>query len=247
MKMSRFSVSGTGNDPYIPPPPPTYVQKVVALAPSSLIRYLTYADTSGTTAADSSGNNRAGAYVGGVTLNQTGIGDGGTGVLLDGTTGYVNAFSAGEAGAINMNTLSILIWIRVLNAGVWTNTLDQYFCDVFVDTNNRIGILKINTNNTVEWFRVSAGVLTTSNIGSISTTGWLMLGLVVSGGIATPYVAGSSGGTLLAAPIVGSVTKDIAGAKAVDQSGKWNGYLAHYAIWNTALSAANMSALAVVP
>ncbi len=65
---------------------PTYPQAIAA-APN-LVSWWKLDETSGTTAADSKGSN-PGTYTGGYTLNQTGMGNAGVGVLLNGSTGYI--------------------------------------------------------------------------------------------------------------------------------------------------------------
>lgn len=67
-------------------------------------------EASGTTAADSSGNNVSGTYNGGVTLNQPGLlyGDADAAVVLNGTSGYVSAPT--QTFLQVDNTRSVEIW-----------------------------------------------------------------------------------------------------------------------------------------
>lgn len=64
----------------------TYQTTVLADTP---IAYIRLNETSGTTAADSSGNSHTGTYNGGYVLNQASPVTGGAGVLFNGTSGYV--------------------------------------------------------------------------------------------------------------------------------------------------------------
>lgn len=60
-------------------------------------------------AVDSSGNGRNGAYVGGVTPNQSGAVGGNNSVLFDGSTGYVNCTNA---SALQVSTGTIEAWVK---------------------------------------------------------------------------------------------------------------------------------------
>lgn len=71
------------------------------------------AESSGTTATDSADSN-AGTYQGTVTLGQTGIGDGQTAVLLDGSTGYIST-TTNIASPGPQPPFSLEIWFKVTN------------------------------------------------------------------------------------------------------------------------------------
>ena len=76
------------------------------------IGYWRLNETSGTTAADSSGNGRSGTYTGGYTLAQTTalVGDEGTAVTLNGTSGYVNIPSSTAFDV--STTFTLEAWIK---------------------------------------------------------------------------------------------------------------------------------------
>ena len=95
-----------------------YSDKVLGYSP---IAYWPLWEASGATAEDISGNGFDGAYTG-VTLGQEGIGDGNTCPLFDGANDYVDIYSAGFAGALMRLRVPLTGWMKVFNAGVWTDS-----------------------------------------------------------------------------------------------------------------------------
>src|SRR3972149_4677456 len=77
----------------------TYAEKVLATEPSNLLAYFICGEASGTVMQEEK-NNYDGAYTG-VTLGQTGIGDGNTCPLFDGANDYGNLYTAGLAGGVS--------------------------------------------------------------------------------------------------------------------------------------------------
>lgn len=87
-----------------------YAAAVLAFSP---IVYLRLGDTSGTTAADASGNSHPGTYVNSPTLNQGSLLAGDTtngAVKLNGTTQYV---TIANSSAFNVTTFTIGAWIKI--------------------------------------------------------------------------------------------------------------------------------------
>ena len=100
--------------------PLSYTQQVLNLFGSDIISYLTLSDSSGTMAADASGNNRTGTYTNSPTLGAEGIGDGLTSVSFDGTDDLVNWYSASLAAAFNSAEGTFMQWLKLSN-GVWND------------------------------------------------------------------------------------------------------------------------------
>lgn len=93
---------------------PTYEESVLAFSP---LVYLRLGDTSGTTAEDSSGNNRDGTYFGGVSLNQSSLlgSDTSNGaVRFDGVDDYV---TVAHAAAFNVTSFTVEAWIQITATG----------------------------------------------------------------------------------------------------------------------------------
>ena len=145
-------------------------QKLLASAP---IQLLPGWEASGLVATDISGNGRNGAYpASGVTYSQPGIGDGRTSVLLDGSAGYINAYSAGLAAAFNGAEGAIAISAKVANVGVWTDGVTRALFNFRADANNRIFAWK-NANNSIDLNYYAGGTQKAVTLGSLTATTWL--------------------------------------------------------------------------
>jgi hypothetical protein len=226
-----------------------YTNKVKALSP---IAYWPLADTSGTTATDESGNGRNGTYTA-TTLGQTGIGDGRTAASLDGSTSFVNMFSASLQAAFGSAEGTFAAWARVANAGVWTDAAQRRVIRFAADANNAVAMYRSTTNNTFSWQYVAGGTTLTRSKAALSTTDWFHIALTWSktNNQAIAYFNGAQEGAILtglgvwAGNLASSTT--LVGATSQTPGGVWNGNLAHAAIWASALSAAQIATLAVVP
>lgn len=234
--------AGTGNNL-------AYTNKVIALAP---IAYWPLADASGATATDESGNARNGSYVGSPTLGVTGIGDGRTAATFNGTSSYTNIYSASLAGAFNSQEGTISAWFKVSAAGVWTDATFRRVAVFFVDNNNFVSIHRTSTNNQLR-VQYGAGGTQKFTDASTSATGWLHAAVTWSK--AADQLKGYLSGAQFGSTQTGlgtwagslSSTGTLIGALATTPSQLWSGDLAHVAIFTSALSAANVLALATVP
>jgi len=133
-----------------------YYLKIKQLFGSSIIAHWPLWEPGGSVAYDISGNRRNGAATG-IDWGYPGIGDGHTTPYFDGATDYVNVYSASLAAAFNGSEGTVLIWPKVFNAGVWTDTFHHYICYFIVDANNYIKVMKYNTD-TLLWVYVAGGV-----------------------------------------------------------------------------------------
>jgi hypothetical protein len=237
------SLLGQAGDPTM-----AYTNKVKALAP---IAYWPLAEPSGSVATDESGNSRNGAYTG-VDLGQTGIGDGRTCPLFDGTNDYTDIYSASLASAFNKDEGTAAIWLKVAEAGVWTDATTRRLLVLQADANNRILLTKGSTNNQLV-IAYTAGGTTEQVTITASSTAWLHLAMTWSKAAdeVKAYFNGTQSGSTQATlgTWSGSLasTTTLLGAISKTPTQVWNGYLAHAAIWTTPLSAAQIATLAVVP
>lgn len=229
--------------------PLAYTNKIKALGP---IAYYPQAEPSGTTIGDESGNGRNGTYVG-VTLGQPGIGDGRTAASYDGATSYGNIYSASLAAAFNGAEGSIITWERVANAGVWTESgADRCSLAIGNGGSNTVRAMRGGANNQY-LLQYSAGGTTRLIFATLSTTSWFQIALTWSKTAdqfkaylngtqvgATQTGLGTWAGTL-------SNGETVIGAINTSPFLAWFGSLAHTAIFNRALSAAEIASLAVVP
>lgn len=224
-----------------------YTNKVLQAAPANLIQYLPMAEPSGTTAQDASGNGRTGAYTG-VTLGVTGIGDGRTAASFDGATSFNNALNA--AAAFNGPEGTIALWMKVASAGVWSDGVLRRLFHLTVDANNQLSIFKSTAANRVDMIYLAGSVTKTVITTGLTSTDYIHFGLTwsKSGDAMKAYVAGvQSGATQNGLGVwAGVPTLMIVGAGSLVPANVINGIEAHYALWNTPLTAAQMLALATV-
>lgn len=216
---------------------------VLGLAPSSLIAYWPLTETSGTQAGDVSGNARHGTYSG-VTLAQI-AGPGasmGPSPLFDGINDVANIDVI--AAAVNFSALTLSCWYRVLDATIWTDNALRHPVNIFANGTNWLGWNKMNTpNNRIRHTHDSGGLVTEKNTDT-SNTGWLHGAVVVGSNTFSAYHNGVAIG---AAAAVTPIAIAATAARIGCYSGGlffWSGYLAHCALWSTALSAAQITTLA---
>jgi hypothetical protein len=229
-----------------------YTNKVIALAP---LAYWPLAETSGLVVTDESSNGRNGAYkaAGEPLLGQTGIGDGRQAPLFDGTNDYANTFSASLQAAFGGAEGTIAQWVRVVSAGVWADATTRRSLHFQADANNIVRLGRGTVNNQFVGGYTAGGITKTVVVTTAGPTGWVHWALSWSkaademklymGGAqqgATQTGLGVWAGSLAA-------TTTAIGATGTSGGNPWAGYAAHTAVWNTALSAAQIATLAVVP
>ena len=226
----------------------SYANKVLSYSP---IAYWPLNEATGAVATDYSGNGYNGAYVT-VTLGQTGIGDGNTCPLFDGTNDYVNIYSAGLAGAFSGVTGTLMIWEKMFNVGVWTDGNTRYAVRLAVDTNNQITINRTTTNNQNSCLYEANNTQEKRTKEGLSDTGWVHYAITWSktaeevrvyyGGVqegVTMTTLGVWAGALHSLSVIigdGTTTLD----------NHWYGWLAHCAVWDSVLTPAQIADLAAV-
>lgn len=226
-----------------------YGAKVAAMGP---IAYWPMDESSGAVAFDRSGNSRNGAYTG-VALGATGIGDGRTSASFDGTTSYNNVFGASLAAAFNNQEGTAIVWIKASASGIWTDGVNRRFLRFAVDANNQVVFNKSSSNNNTDILYVAGSVtkgVTVSTFGG--STAWNCIGITWSK--SADQVKAYGNGVQVSATTTGlgvwagsiAATTTLIGAFVTTPTNVWSGSLAHCAIWNRALSAAEMLAAATV-
>jgi hypothetical protein len=226
-------------------PQQAYINKVVALSP---IAYWPLDDTSGSTARDASGNGRTGTYSN-VTLNAVGPVSGGAAASFNGSTSFVNVYSASLAAAFNGAEGSLMVWGIVSAAGVWTNGAEGRLVTLSADASNRVLISKSATDNTLTFQYSAGGVAKTVNH-TFSSTAYFYAALTwsKSNDRARCYVAGAQVGATQTSlgTFAGSLaaTLSVIGAQNTTPTGVFSGTEAHVAVWSRELSAAEVLSLA---
>jgi len=226
------AVTGTMND------------LIAALAP---IAHWHLGDPSGAVADDPIGG-YDGAYAGTHTLAQAGIGDGSLSTLFSGGRVSLATPIASLDTPFNPAEGSLLLCLKIANAGVWTDGTADVPANFGVDGSNRFFVEKLTTSNQIRLRYLGGGVPIWVDF-IISTTEWFQLVMTwkVStnefrvyfngqqiGGTQTPmptWVGALSAGSLMDVDMASSVLP-------------WLGNGAKVALWNVALTPTQVRALA---
>lgn len=227
-----------------------YTDNVRAITAAPLLEYYPLADASGSTAVDESGNGRNGTYGGGVTLGVTGIGDGRTAASF--STGNVNIYTAGFAGAFNGQEFASSIWLKVSGAGVWTDGTVRRALSLRTTGSDLCIIARDVTNNslTITYTATSGGSVTKAlTLTGLSTTDWFHLGVIISksGDYARAYYNGVQ--AILTQTGLGTFTGSLSTTLTTLAAGStsnvtpWSGAAAHAAIFGSGLTSADMAIL----
>lgn len=234
-----------------------YWQRVVRTAPGNLISYWPLGDASGTGVVNLASLRGMPAAAGipaatssNVTLAQPGIGDGKTSMLFNGTSSYVNIYSAELASAFSGAEGTLMVWVRVANAGVWADATSRYVVEVKVDANNYLQIWRSTTNNRLAW-AYNAGNTLELITNDQAGLDWLCLALTwsKSGNLVVAYRNGVQVNTSTALGVwAGALSSEmtVIGAVNATPESVWSGSIAHVALWNTPLSAAQIAYLSRV-
>jgi hypothetical protein len=232
-----------------------YCQRVLATDP---IAYWMLDEKAGAVAYDLVSGRIAGAQNGahaGVVLGQDGIGDGRTCPLYDGANDYTNIYSATLNGVFDGDEGSLLLWARVSGAGIWTDATQRKAAILLADANNFVRMQRHTGNNLLEFSQVAGGTVKTASLSTGGSLGWMCLGLTWSlstgatGEVRLYYNGVQSGATLTGLGTWAgnlSNTGTVIGALNLTPNEVWSGYLAHGAVWDRAISAAEVADLAVV-
>lgn len=179
--MAAFRVRRYVYDPY-----GTYRNRLLSIAPASLIGLWPLDEASGTAANDLSAKANHAVYGGGagVTLAVPGIGDGNTAAEFDGNNTYVQicrtAFTTFETDW-NGNLYSLVTWGRVDDAERWLDaTTYRYLAHIRAADSTYYTVTgKSQTNHQLEWRRRSGGlnVAITHNFNPTGPLDWFCMGL----------------------------------------------------------------------
>lgn len=228
-----------------------YHQRVLAMDPFA---YWMLDEKSGAVAYDLVSGRVAGAQNGahtGVTLGADGIGDGRACPLYDGANDVTNIYSVTFRGAFDGTEGTAAIWARVSAAGVWTDGSYDWAVRLFVDVNNGVDLYKTNVNNLFQASYKAGGTTKARNITCNETT-WLHF--VITWSASADKVIAYKNGVQEGATLTGLgvwagnliATATCLGASSTGPGSPWNGYLAHGAVWDRALSADEVADLAVI-
>jgi hypothetical protein len=228
--------------------PSTYSDKMLGTQPANLIGYWPMDEPTGAVAIDYSSEGNDGAYTG-VTLGQTGIGDGKTCPLFDGSNDVNNLYSAGLIADFSGSAGTIATWAKVSGSGVWTDSTARYMCAFFVNSNNYAYIYKASANNRLVGELKAGGSQEWLTSDGHSETDWWHFAFTwdKTANQTKLYHDGSlDDSDDVTGTWSGSITKMVIGALNGTPTGVWDGYLAHTALWTKALTLQEINNLATV-
>lgn len=225
----------------------TYANRVAATNP---IAYWVQGEAAGLTAVDQILSPQQDGTYTGVTLGQPGIGDGNTCPLYDGANDYTDIHTATFQGRFNGAEGSMMVWARMSGAGVWVDGLNHYAMHLYADAANYVRIVKDAANNRLRWYYGAGGVAESVTLNGVNTLDWMQLGITWSASAdevrafyngvqtgLTQTVLGVWAGNLVAGyTLVGAY-------RVLPLTFVWNGYLAHAAVWDTAIAPAEFADL----
>ena len=232
----------------------TYIERVLATQFANLIAYWPLNETSGTSADNAEGTAaRDGTYARNVTTmgTSTGIGDGNTAPVFDGTNDVCDIYSASFNTALNTSTGTAAIWMQA-EVAEWGDATLRRPLYMAVDGDNRIYIQRSSANELVVVYEAGNTIISHTVTG-FTTANWYHVGLTWDTGEdeVIVYQNGSQFSSILTG--LGTWVGDLnssnttIGATSNGPANAWNGRLAHCATWSTALTAGDILSLATVP
>jgi hypothetical protein len=234
----------------------TYTSKLESIEPTSLLAHYIMNETGGSTCEDNL-TNYDGAYVGSPSFGHTGIGDGETCIYVDATAEYANLLSSGLYAAMDMDEFTIAGWVQGQLTNWWgsVNARDIFHLTA-ASPFRQVNMMK---HATVDWFQFE---IVHNDVDSYEwersapspvpgDTDWFHVAITVSlaADAMKYYIDGSQFG---ATDPVSDSWYTTGGPTGVTNfrigafSNISEAYLAHWAFWNTPLSAADIADLATV-
>ena len=229
----------------------SYISRVLNIAPGNLVAYWTLNEQAGSVVTDSAHAAPSafnGAYAG-VTLNQPGIGDGSGCPAFNGTTSKINVYTAALVEAFPGDEGSLVLWARAADANVWTENW-RSLLRLQVNTSNRIALQRNSTANNLFMERIAGGANQNHTITGINVTTWMHLAITWSRAANQVrfYRDGTQQGSTRTCPNAWAGALDsgicVIGAETTNPINVWRGWLAHVALFNAPLAAAQVGALA---
>ncbi len=198
-------------------------------------------ETSGTTAYDSSGNSRNATLVNGPTWV---AGRSGNAVNLDGSDDYVSL----PAGVVNgLSDFTIAAWVKLDTVSNWARIFD-----FGTGTTVNMFLTPRNSVSSVVRFAITTGGNSSeqqiNGSAALPTGSWVHVAVAKAGNVGTLYVNGTAVGTnsnmTLSPSSLGNTTQNWLGRSQYSADPYLDGQLDDLCIYNRALSASEIAALA---
>lgn len=231
-----------------------YADELTALWSGNIVSYVPLWECVGSPYAEDYAGSNDGLYSStGVTLAQDGIGDGRTSAKFNGTTGYVNMYTAGLASAFNGAEGTVSGWFKV-SAAEWTDGAARVVARLAASSSNQILIIKSSVNGRFEYTYTAGGTQKQYRKESTSNTTWCSFALTwsKSNNRVRCYFNGAQVGSTLTGlgTWVGALdpaTANIGATSSSSVSNCWKGNLAHVVILDREATAAEIAAAHTLP
>ena len=227
-----------------------YYKKVLQEQSSDLIALWRLNELGGTVCGDMSKEGNNGAY--GATSLGNALGpDRHICPLFDGSTSYLDIYSA----AFNTDFLetagTIAGWAKVASAAVWADSTVRRVITLAADADNYIAIEKTATANELG-FHYSAGTPVLDSVTDSTTIGasvdWFHVAITwdTTADAIYAYVNGTQGTSATLGTWSGALasTTAVIGSSSTTAADVWSGWLSNIAVWKVALSASEIARLA---
>jgi hypothetical protein len=204
---------------------------------SGLVAFYMFDETSGTSAADSSGNNHTATLLGGATF---GAGLQNNAVTLSGNSQYVSLPTGIVSG---LASFSITAWVKLASSPAWNRIFD-----LGNDTTTYM-FLTANDSSTMRFSITTAGATMEQQINatSLPTGTWQHVAVTLAGGVGSLYVQGAEVAQNTAVTLspnnLGSTTRNWLGRSEFSVDPYFNGQLDNVRIYSRGLSAAEVQTL----
>lgn len=189
-----------------------------------------------------------------VTLGQPGIGDGRTSGWYNGpiATSITNVWSAPFQAAFDGSEVTVIIWARVNDIGVWTDGIARRLFNLRVDGNNRMYVSTTVGGNALFWAYIAGGVARTVALGGLAELNWMCAGITCTASVGTGEMRAYYNGiqTGLTQVALGAWAglldpiRTVIGDQLVPPPVSWHGWEAHCVIFDYAVPPAGMWDLA---
>lgn len=225
-------------------PTPTYSDIVLSLNP---IAYWKLDDTSGSVATDYSGNGFHGMYSGATLAGDTFL-NGDPAATFDGVNDLVNVYSSGLASDFNPHEFTLVFPFRV-SASIWTDGIHRVLGQFYANSTTYTQMHRPNPSNRIDAvFR--SGAIKTASASGLTSTNWMIAAMTVSESddYLKLYINGSQTGSVNSLPAWPGDTISAANiARSTTGGNYWSGSIAHVAVFDYALSPAQITSISTMP
>ena len=226
----------------------TYAQQLLYIDRANLVAGWDQSETSGTVAADSSGNGLNATYAASIALNAATFPDGTPAPLFDATADVITLPVAGLDAPFDPTVGTLLIWLKVRAASVWTDGVSRVAFELGADASNRIYFNKPTNANRFDMFYVAGGTSKQVVQTSFSPTTWTCF--AITWNKANDQVKMYSNGVQVSSTLTGlgvwsgalsSNFSAIGNFSSAGGANFWDGYSKYAKLWKSELTAAQIA------